>query len=386
MECLFAHADFGDPEREAVARVLQGSWLAAGPENEAFEKEFATHLGAKEAVCVNSGSSANLLALASLELPLGSQILTAACGFPATLAPILHLKHRPIFIDYDLKTHNINVDHLIRQMPHARAALFAHTLGNPVDMKELTEASIWTGCLLIEDCCEALGTTIQGNSVGTFGLLGTFSFYPSHQITALGGGGMVVTNDIRLAQRMRSMRDWGKIIPEGYQQGKHLTAYEGGYYPGYTYDTVGYNFKLPDANAAFGRVQLKRLNGFVKRRIANYRYLAERLKGCSWLEPVKELPTARTSWFGYPLTLNEGDRNAFGAYLESHGIRHRPFFAGNILRHRPFRHLGTPDNFPVADSLMQHSCFVGVWQGLTREHLDYMGKIIRAWTPTISAS
>ena len=378
MICDFARPDFGQAERDAVSRVLSGSWLAAGPENEAFEAEFAQYVGSKYAVCVNSGSSANLLALASLALPKGSRVLTSACGFPATLAPILHLGLEPVLVDYNLSTLNIDIGQMLDRVKDVDAILLAHTLGNPVEINRL-----WVGTPLIEDCCDALGTRFYGHSVGTFGTLGTFSFYPSHQITALGGGGMVVTDDAKLARRIRSMRDWGKLVLEGYKQGEVRTTYEGGYYPGYTYETVGFNFKLPDANAAFGREQLKRLNEFSAQRQAHYKLLWESLEDddVPWLLPSPLPAQPHVSWFGYPLVLREGSRDAFGAYLEAAGIRHRPFFAGNILRHPPYQHLGNPADFPVADYLMKNACFVGVWQGLTQAHLDYMVETIRRWNP-----
>ena len=386
MICDFAHPDFGQEEKDAVNRVLSGSWLAAGPENEAFEAEFAQYVGSKYAVCVNSGSSGNLLALASLSLPRGSRVLTSACGFPATLAPILHLGLEPVLVDYDLTTLNISIDAILQavhDVPDIQTILLAHTLGNPVDVTRLERLQLM-GIALIEDCCEAAGTRLGSKSVGTFGRLGTFSFYPSHQITALGGGGMVVTDDPVLARRMRSLRDWGKLVQDGYKQGEVLTTYEGGYYPGYTYETVGFNFKLPDANAAFGREQLKRLNEFSAQRQAHYRLLWESLEDddVPWLLPSPLPAQPHVSWFGYPLVLREGSRDAFGTYLEAAGIRHRPFFAGNILRHPPYQYLGNPGDFPVADYLMKHACFVGVWQGLTTDHLDYMVETIRAWTPT----
>ena len=380
MLCEFAKPDFGQTECDAVARVLSGSWLAAGPENEAFEQEFAEYVGSKYAVCVNSGSSGNLLALASLNLPKGSRVLTSACGFPATLAPILHLGLEPVLVDYDITTLNIDRRQAVEHLFKVDAIILAHTLGNPVEMGSL-QAFHAAGVPLIEDCCEAVGTWVDTQSVGTFGTFGTFSFYPSHQITALGGGGMVVTDSPSLARRMKSLRDWGKVITDGYVQGETLTTYAGGYYPGYTYETVGFNFKLPDANAAFGREQLKRLSGFVQARRLNYEYLWAALWNVNWLHPA---PVAHkdTSWFGYPLVLREGNRDSFGTYLEAHDIRHRPFFAGNILRHKPFQHLGQAEDFPVADYLMRNACFVGVWQGLTTDHLDYMVETIRAWTPT----
>ena len=386
----FAHTDFGQEEIEAVNRVLQSYWLGPGPENEAFEQEFAKLVGANYAVCVNSGSSANLLALAALQLPAGSRVLTSACGFPATLAPILHLGLEPVLVDYDLRTHNIDLEQLLKQLPTVRAVILAHTLGNPVDMERIDPIVRAAGIPLIEDCCEAVGTRINQRWVGTFGTAGTFSFYPSHQITALGGGGMVITNDATLARGVRSRRDWGKWVAPTYTLGEEMTSYQtiGGsfpiirnlpYYSGYTYQTIGYNCKLPDANAAFGRVQLKRLEGFVKQRLSHYEYLKQRLNASEHFLPVVSPPGALVSWFGFPLTVAKGNRDGLGLWLEGHGIRHRPFFAGNLLRHAPFRHLGDPAQFPIADRLMRDGCFIGVWQGITQTQLDYMVETILAW-------
>ena len=389
MEIDFARTEFGHEEIEAVKRVLQGYWLASGPENEAFEKEFANYVNADYAVCVNSGSSANLLALALLELPKGSKVLTSACGFPATLSPILHLGLQPVFVDYNIATYNIDIDACIGALKDTdiKAIIFAHTLGNPVDLRLLVGVANNLGVPVIEDCCEAVGTKINGRSVGSSSQIGTFSFYPAHQITALGGGGMLVTSYKEIALKARSLRDWGKVWYWDERLGPKYTDYtvevDGEpYYKHYTYQTVGYNMKLPEANAAFGREQLKRLDRFVDRRIENFSYLADRLYKLGIFHELKAIEGSRPSWFGFPMTMKDsmpkGSRNSLGTYLESVGIRHRPFFAGNILRHMPFKHL-LDKEYPIADKLMRDALFVGVWQGLGKLELDYIVEHVKRW-------
>ena len=368
----FAKADYGLEEIDAVNRVLKSEWLASGHENELFEKEFAEYVGSKHAVCCNSGSSANLLALSSLGLPAGSKVLTSACGFPATLSPILHLGLCPILVDYDSHTFNINIEHIKEKK--CDAIILAHTLGNPVDIEQLKDL----GVPIIEDCCEAVGSKIKGKSVGITGKLGTFSFYPAHQMTACGGGGMVVTDDFELYKRMKSMRDWGKMYDWDSDKGGNQTDYCSpiGYHRGYTYDTIGWNFKLPEANAAFGRVQLKKLEDFRKIRMRNWLYLRSKLTDCEevFRSPATIAPMGDdASPFGFCMT--HPNRNKFGEYLESKGIKHRPFFAGNILRQPAFKD-SMADNFPVADKLMKTAMFIGCHTKLKSAHLDYMVGVI----------
>ena len=397
MQIDFAKCSFGKEERTAVNRVLQGNWLASGPEGEAFEKEFAEYVGTKYAICVNSGSSANLLALSSLNLRKGSKVLTSACGFPATLSPILHLGLTPVLVDYDIATHNIDIDQVLNKICNInhdiKAIIFAHTLGNPVDMKELIVNCDLYDVPIIEDCCESIGTKVNGKSVGSFGTCGTFSFYPSHQMTALGGGGMITTNDEGLMKEMKSMRDWGKMWDWNSDKGNVTTSYttkvDGmDYFPGYAYQTIGYNFKLPEANCAFGREQLKRLDGFRKQREENFIYLYKNLAGLdAFLDIEVDWKNTEISWFGFPMTLKDsfGSRNAFGDFLESCGIRHRPFFAGNILRHKPFSGISSAyaGNFPVADKLMRDSLFVGCWPGMTKEMLDYIIEKVKTYVDSV---
>lgn len=379
MNIDFARCEFGQEERDAVNRVMDGYWLASGKENELFEKEFAEYVGTEYAICVNSGSSANLLSVLALGLPVGSKVLSSACGFPATLSPILHANHTPVLCDYDLATHNISIEQCTESLNSVSAIIFAHTMGNPVD-KYLIDIADQLGIPVIEDCCEAVGSEYSSGKVGSFGKLGTYSFYPAHQMTALGGGGMIVTNDKELALRCKSLRDWGKIWNWDSTLGDTQTTYSHtGYYRGYTYETIGYNMKLPEANAAFGREQLKRLPRFVDKRQQHHDYLEKKLNDLDCFVKI-EHTSPKISWFGYILTFKDGskyDRNNFGKYLESCGIRHRPFFAGNITKHAPFNFLG--GTFPVADKLMSDSLFVGCWPGMTTEMLDYISDKVHEW-------
>ena len=376
----FARPIFGEPERSAVNHVMSGLWLASGQENAAFEKEFAAYIGVPYALCVNSGSSANLLALASLNLPKGSKVLTSACGFPATLSPILHLGLEPVLVDYDINTYNIDVSQVVEKIPDVKAILFAHTMGSPVQMGQIIVECVKHGVLIIEDCCEALGAIYYKGQVGGLGAMGTFSFYPSHQITALGGGGMITFNDEAHYRRAKSMRDWGKQSNwDAY--GQNDTAYDTvvdglDYFKHYAYETMGYNFKLPEANAAFGRVQMGRLDEFVESRSHNHDMLAQLLGAVTPLNVRHDVAiNGKPSWFG--VVMRTPERNQFGQYLEDNGIKHRPFFAGNITRHPPFSQF--KKSYPVADKLMTDALFVGCHPGLNTDDIHDMATIIAGY-------
>lgn len=379
MDVDFARPLVGEAERQAANRVLAGEWLASGPENLAFEEEFAAYIGVPYAVACNSGSSANLLALAALNLPKKAKVLTSACGFPATLAPILHLGFEPVLVDYDLATHNIDLNQVYDRLPDVRAVIFAHTLGLPVDTMEIKRKAAHLSVEIVEDCCEALGAEVGFAKVGAIGSAGTFSFYPSHHITAAGSGGMVTTRDPAIFKRLRSLRDWGKSATWD-SPGRNGTRYNvdvGGfvYFPHYAYETVGWNFKLPEVCAAYGREQLKRMPEIRMMRQANFgfiRWKLESVKDALYWPTFREIPSP----FGVPVTLREGDRNALGEFLEENGVHHRPFFAGNITRHKPFAHLAVSGQFPVADELMRRGLFVGCWAGMTTEQLNYVSDVL----------
>lgn len=391
-EVAFAGIIQGQEEREAVLRVLDSKWHGSGYECDALEKELALYVGTKYAVVVNSGSSANLLAILALGLPKGSKILTSACGFPATLSPILHAGHVPVLVDYSLPSHNIDLNQVevaIDNDPDIKAVISAHTMANPVDMTRLLKAAYERGIYVVEDCCEALGSAIGMRWVGSFGDLGTFSFYSSHQINGLGGGGAVVTNNKNIALNIRSMKEWGKLIPMDFE-GDHKTRptedVDGIPYDlQYTYVTQGFNMKWPDVNCAYARIQLQRLGDFNDRRRANYIALREMMRELDkYFIPMEQIPAANLANFGYILTLREDapfTRDELLEHLENNQVRTRMFFAGNILRQSAFRGMryysATEGAYPVADYLMRNSLYVGVWPGLDQEDMKYIAETIK---------
>ena len=374
----------GLQEYFAISKVFFSDWHASGKYTQDLEDKLCVYTGAKFCVCVNSGSSANLLSLASLELEKGSKVITSGCGFPATLNPIIHLGLSPVLVDYDVPSYNIDLNQIedaLKKQNDIKSILFAHTLGNPVDMSVLATLADKYGVKLIEDCCEALGSTFNEQHVGTFGELGTFSFYPSHQINGFGMGGAVITNDESLAIKIRSMRAWGKIVRSTVFGGDHLTNYTNNidgikYDDQFTYENCGWNMLMPDVASAYACVQMKRLPKFVQQRLENYNTLCQLLVNCP-IESMRIHASSRPSYFGYLLNLKTGDRDHFSNYLMKNFIKSRPFFAGNITRHKPFRSLYT--ELPVADQLMKNALFVGVWHGLTHKDMLHIGNKIKEY-------
>lgn len=371
----------GAAESAAVMRVIKSKWHTSGYECQKLEDELSAYTGAKYCAVVNSGSSANLLALASLGLDANSKVLTSGCGFPATLNPILHLGLTPVLVDYNLPSHNIDLDQVednLSRDSKIKAIMFAHTLGNPVDMNRMNQLKEKYGIQVIEDCCEALGSTFDDRHVGTFGKVGTFSFYPSHQINGLGMGGAIITDDEDLLIKIKSMRSWGKVVRGPKYGGDHISKYNNDvhgipYDDQFTYSTCGWNMQLPDVNAAYARVQMTRLLQFVKQRVKNYHMLRDKFKNLPLIQmSVHEL--AKPAYFGYPLTLKGDARDALSDYLLLNKIKSRPFFAGNITRHPAYFHLYQP--FDVADYMMAHAMFVGVWHGLKKKHMTRISKTI----------
>lgn len=394
MRIGFAGVVDGPEEYAAVEIAMKSGWHGSGPQAEAFEKEFADYLGVEHCLLVNSGSSANLLALKVLDLKPGTRVMTSGCGFPATLNPIIHCGLEPVLIDYDLKTQNIDLDAIERKIEAiqleygcapVKAMIVAHTLGIPINLDRLEKICEDNGIYLIEDCCEALVSKHDGRNVGTVGDIGTFSFYPSHQMNGLGGGGCIVTDNEEFARKARSLRNWGKLVRKPSFPGDHITEYtnlvDGILYDeAYTYETIGFNMQATDIQAAYLREQLKRLPDFIEKRRQNFTYLWNNIN-----HPHIQLSTIDDdndpSYFGFSMAV-ENQRDQFAKYLEDHGIRTRPFFAGNVTRHPAYYHLY--QKLPAADYLMQHAMFVGVWPGLTINHMQYIVYTVNNWTPTIS--
>lgn len=373
-------------------------WLTYGRYSKEFEKKLAKYLGIRYALLVNSGSSANLLAFMALTSPLlkdwqirrGDEVITVAAGFPTTVAPIIQYGAVPVFVDAELETLNIDVSQLDRALSlKTKAVMLAHTLGNPFNVRAVKSFCDRNDLWLIEDNCDALGTTYDGKLTGTFGDIGTSSFYPPHHITT-GEGGAVYTDNSLLNKIMLSMRDWGrdcwcesgKDNTCGCRFSKQHGSLPFGYDHKYVYSHLGYNLKATDFQAAVGCVQIEKLPDFVQKRKENFQILYDGLKALDkfFILP-KATPDSDPSWFGFPLTLKDKtpfSRNNLVEYLEANNIQTRNLFAGNILRHPcfsdfkegvDFKKAGTLEN---TDKLMNDCFWLGLYPGMNRNKLKFM--------------
>ncbi|MBV5293159.1 MAG: lipopolysaccharide biosynthesis protein RfbH [Curvibacter lanceolatus] len=389
----------GDPEKNAMIDAALDAWLTTGRFNDAFEKRLADFVGVKHALTVNSGSSANLVAFSTLTSPRlgirairpGDEVITVAAGFPTTVNPIIQNGAVPVFVDAVLPTYNIDVSQLEAALsPRTKAIMIAHTLGNPFDLDAVCAFAQAHGLWLVEDCCDALGSTWKGRKVGTFGHLATLSFYPAHHIT-MGEGGAVLTSDPELRQIAESFRDWGRDCwckpgcdnTCGKRFNWQLGSLPAGYDHKYTYSHLGYNLKITDMQAACGLAQLDRLEGFVQARKDNFAYLSEQLKDCADLLVLPEAtPGSDPSWFGFPITLRPEaglNRQYLLQYLDEHRIGTRLLFAGNLI-HQPYmqdRNFRVVGSLKAADQIMNDTFWIGVWPGLSRAQLDYMVSQLR---------
>ena len=388
----------GAAELKNMVEASLDGWLTTGRFNDEFEKRLAAFLGVKHLMTVNSGSSANLVAFSALTSPRlgarailpGDEVIGVAAGFPTTVNPILQFGAVPVFVDVELGTYNIDVTQLEAAIsPKTKAIMLAHTLGNPYNLAEVTRISKKHNLWLIEDCCDALGSTYDGKFVGTFGDIGTMSFYPAHHIT-MGEGGAVFTNNDELKLIAESFRDWGRdcYCPPGKDNtcSKRFCWKLGelpkGYDHKYTYSHLGYNLKISDMQAACGLAQLDRAAEFIQQRKNNFAVLKERLKSC---EEFLILPEATEnsdpSWFGFPITLRDDapvTRVDLLRYLDQNKVGTRLLFAGNLTRQpymigRNFRISGTLTN---TDTVMNNTFWIGVQPALTKEMMTFsVGKI-----------
>ena len=380
--------------REESSMIMQAgldAWLTAGRFNDSFEKGLSELFGLRKCITVNSGSSANLAAVSALTSPLmkdrrlmpGDEIITAAAGFPTTINPILQNGLVPVFVDSELITCNIDPAAVEAAIgPDTRAIFAAHTLGNPMDMHALARICQKHGLLLIEDCCDALGSKFDGQNCGAFGLAATCSFYPAHHIT-MGEGGAVLSNDLAFMRAAESFRDWGRdcFCPPGKDNtcNNRFTRQMGqlpyGYDHKYTYSHIGYNLKISDMQAACGLAQLDKAAAFIQRRKDNHALLLNALRNLG-LDEDLILPgkhdLADPSWFGFlMLVRNTGMRADLVAYLEQKGIGTRLLFAGNATRQpsmqdAKFRISGSLDN---ADLIMNNAFWIGIWPGLSESQI-----------------
>ena len=368
-------------------------WLTAGRFTRDFERELAKFVGARSALFVNSGSSANLVALSGLTSPklgkkalkAGDEVLTVAMGFPTTVNPILQNGLKPVVVDVELETYDAKADMLREAVgPKTRAIMMAHTLGNPFDLDTVQalckEHDLW----LIEDSCDALGATYRGQRTGSFGDTATVSFYPAHHMTT-GEGGAVFVKSPLVKKQVESFRDWGRdcYCETGQDDtcakrfGWKLGDLPEGYDHKYTYSHIGYNLKATDMQAALGLTQMKKLDGFIAARNKNFDYLYSRLNGVEGLIMPKATEHSEPSWFGFPITLDPKhpvNREELLRFLDSKKIGTRLMFAGNILKQPAykdvdFRVVGDLTN---TDIVMMRTFWVGVYPGLTEPMLDYI--------------
>jgi CDP-4-dehydro-6-deoxyglucose reductase, E1 len=381
---------FGEEELVNLVDASLDFWLTLGPWGDGFEAGLKRRLGARDVVLTNSGSSANLTAVAALcsnrlSRPLlpGDEVITPAATFPTTLAPLLQHGLTPVLVDCELGTYNINPD-LVRAAvtERTRALMIPHTLGNPCDLDAMVELAEQHSLYLVEDACDALGSTFRGQPVGTFGTLGTLSFYPAHQITT-GEGGAVIVNEARLTRIVRSVRDWGRecwCAPGesntcGKRFGWQVGDLPAGYDHKFTYSDIGYNLKPTDLQAAIGVAQLNRLDHFVDRRRSNFRRLYEAMEEHRDHVILPRLDErAQPAWFGFPLTVKDDSKRELVQWLQRSNIDTRELFAGSILRQPGYQKAAVRvhGELTETDRMLRSTFFVGVYPGLTDEMIDFM--------------
>lgn len=383
----------GAEELQMMVEASLDGWLTTGRFNDAFEERLAKFIGVKYLITVNSGSSANLVAFSALTSPKlgdraikpGDEVIGVAAGFPTTVNPILQFGAVPVFVDVELGTYNIDVTKLEAAIsPKTKAIMLAHTLGNPYNLEVITAICKKHNLWLVEDCCDALGSTYNGQLVGTFGDIGTVSFYPAHHIT-MGEGGAVFTNNEELKKIAESFRDWGRdcYCPPGKDNtcGKRfcwkLGTLPEGYDHKYTYGHLGYNLKITDMQAACGLAQLDKAPAFIQARKDNFKFLKERLATCEeFLLLPEATANSEPSWFGFPITLKNNapvSRIELLQYLDENKIGTRLLFAGNLTR-QPYmvgRNYRVSGELTNTDVVMNKTFWIGVQPALTKEMLDY---------------
>ncbi|QDC88107.1 lipopolysaccharide biosynthesis protein RfbH [Candidatus Methylopumilus universalis] len=388
-------------ELKAMVEASLDGWLTSGRFNDAFEKKLREFLGVKFLITTNSGSSANLLAFSALTSPKlkeraikpGDEVIGVAAGFPTTVNPILQFGAVPVFVDIEIASHNIDVTKIEAAISSkTKAIMLAHSLGNPFNLKVILEICKKHNLWLIEDNCDALGSRYNGQLTGTFGDIGTLSFYPAHHIT-MGEGGAVFTNNAELKMIIESFRDWGR---DCYcQPGKDNTCGKRfcwklgdlpeGYDHKYTYAHAGYNLKITDMQAACGLAQMDKLEGFIQARKDNFKYLYDRLQSCQdFLILPEATPNSDPSWFGFLMTIKpEANirRVELLEYFDQNKIGTRLLFAGNLTR-QPYmkgRNYRVSGELTNTDLVMNDSFWVGVYPGLTEEMLNFISEKIESY-------
>ncbi|WP_313322022.1 lipopolysaccharide biosynthesis protein RfbH [Stutzerimonas nitrititolerans] len=386
----------GAHELQLMVEASLDGWLTTGRFNAEFERKLAEFIGVKYLITVNSGSSANLVAFSTLTsaklgeraIKKGDEVIGVAAGFPTTVNPIVQFGAIPVFVDVDMKTHNIDADLIEAAItPKTKAIMLAHTLGNPFNLGKVKSLCDKYGLWLVEDCCDALGATYEGKMVGTWGDIATLSFYPAHHIT-MGEGGAVFTNNAELKTIAESFRDWGRdcyCAPGcddtcGKRFGQQFGSLPAGYDHKYVYAHLGYNLKITDMQAACGLAQLDRAVEFIATRKRNFALLKERLGSLSeFLEIAEATPNSDPSWFGFPVTLKESSgvkRVDLLKYLDQHKIGTRLLFAGNLARQPYFKDIEyrVVGELTNTDRTMNQTFWLGVQPSLGQEHFDFIGE------------
>lgn len=390
---------YGASDMKSLVDSALDFWLTTGRFNDAFEARLAERIGVAHALTTNSGSSANLLALSTLTshyfrgdaLKPGDEVITVATGFPTTVNPSLQYGLTPVFVDVDIPTYNIKPEMIEAAISdRTRAIMLAHTLGNPFDLGEVMRIAEKHNLWVVEDCCDALGATYRGRSVGTFGHIGTLSFYPAHHIT-MGEGGAVFTDKPRLKRVIESMRDWGRdcwCAPGkdntcGKRFCRRLGTLPFGYDHKYTYSHCGYNLKITDMQAAVGLAQLDRLDGFIAARQRNFDLLTEAFREFEDLFILPQAtPESQPSWFGFPLTLRANapfSREDLTQYFDAKRIGTRLLFGGNLLR-QPYmkgRNVRVVGDLTNADIVTEKTFWIGLFPGIGADHIGYVADTVR---------
>jgi len=396
---------FDDHELRLLVDASLDFWLTAGRFSDIFERRFAKLLGVRHAMLCNSGSSANLLAVSALtserlgkrRLQPGDEVITVAAGFPTTVNAILQNQLVPVFMDVELGTYDVKLDHLAEAVgPRTRAVFMAHTLGNPFDLGAVQKVCADHDLWLLEDNCDALGARYDGQLTGTFGDISTVSFYPAHHIT-MGEGGAVMVKRPLLKKIVESFRDWGRDC--WCETGKDNTCLKRfawqlgelpfGYDHKYTYSHIGYNLKLSDMQAAVGVAQLDKLDGFIEARKENWQYLHDGLADLDCLVLPRATPRSEPSWFGFALTVKPDagfERRDLIGHLEDAKIGTRLLFGGNLLRQPAYRNVPhrVVGDLANADTVMKGTFWLGVYPGLTTEMLDFVIRTIREFVASRS--
>jgi CDP-4-dehydro-6-deoxyglucose reductase, E1 len=368
-------------------------WLTSGRFTEQFERQLAKFIGARSALFVNSGSSANLVALSALTssklgeraLRPGDEVLTVAMGFPTTVNPIIQNRLKPVVVDVDLDTLDANPEMLEEAIsPNTKAIMMAHTLGNPFDLDTVQRLCKQYNLWLVEDSCDALGSTYRGQKTGSFGDTATLSFYPAHHITT-GEGGAVFVKSPLVRKQVESFRDWGRdcYCETGKDNtcakrfGWQLGDLPEGYDHKYTYSHIGYNLKATDMQAALGLSQLSKIETFIQKRKENFKYLKENLEVIDGIQVAKPTPNSDPSWFGFPITLDSEhsvNREDLLRFLDTRKIGTRLMFAGNITKQPAYKNVDfrIVGNLSNTDTVMMRSFWIGVYPGLTKPMLDFI--------------